>query len=111
MNPKKRQSYSSRAATVGLKPSFADLNEQLNNFKKREFALSYTAYRAMTAKEGDSLVVKSKVWSTFHGGNSCAGLRMHLSNNYHSCDSGMKAEIFPLTKELDLWKLPVKNWR
>ena len=59
-SPKKKPSFSSRTARVGLKtPNFADLNEQLGNLRddeKKEFAsIVFAAYRAKSTKESDIL--------------------------------------------------------
>ena len=96
---------------MGLRyPSFADLNDQLSNLKeeeKKEFATSYTAYRARSAKDSDSCMVKSMAWSTLHGGNSSkmdavmnSGCTFPVTTT--AVTREMKAEIIPLKEYLNI---------
>ena len=96
---------------VGFKPiNFHDLNEQLSNLteeEKKGFSSSYQAYRARSARDSESSIIKSKAWSKLHGGNNTdtdavmdTGCTFPVTTT--TVIKEIKAEIFPLKEELDI---------
>ena len=71
-NPQESIQRTARSARISYGPiSYRDLNEQLSNLNEEEkkgLAGSYTAYRARVARDDDTSVVKSRVYSKMQGG-------------------------------------------